>query len=176
MAVTTAKPAELAEPEADVAPPPAAGSGRKKLLLLAAPVVLAAAGAGLWFGGILPPLLGITRPGMAASAGTEAGFAAPIYVELPEMIANLNAGTRRNSYVKLRARLELAKPADDATLKAEMPRMLDLFQTFLREMRPDELQGSAGSYRLREELIARANIALAPIRVTDVLFTELLVQ
>ena len=59
---------------------------------------------------------------------------------------------------------------------ASMPRLLDLFQTYLREMRPEELRGSAGTYRLREELIARANIALQPTRVVDVLFTELLVQ
>jgi flagellar FliL protein len=57
-----------------------------------------------------------------------------------------------------------------------MPRLLDLFQTYLREMRPEELRGSAGTWRLREELIARANIAIAPARVTDVLFTELLIQ
>jgi flagellar FliL protein len=51
-----------------------------------------------------------------------------------------------------------------------------LFQTYLREMRPEELRGSAGTYRLREELLARANVALAPVRVVDVLFSELLVQ
>jgi len=178
-AVTTAKPAEPAEPEAEAAKPAKPGFGRKKLLLLAVPVVLAAVGAGLWFGGILPPLFGKGKPGAAAAAGHEAGAAPgtePRYVDLPEMIANLNAGARRNSYVKLHARLELAKPEDDAALKAAMPRLEDLFQTYLREMRPEELQGSAGSYRLREELIARANIALAPVRVTDVLFTEMLVQ
>jgi flagellar FliL protein len=53
---------------------------------------------------------------------------------------------------------------------------LDLFNTYLREMRPEELRGSAGTHRLREELIARASIAVAPARVTDILFVELLVQ
>ena len=57
-----------------------------------------------------------------------------------------------------------------------MPRLLDLFQTYLREMRPEELRGSAGTYRLREELIARANIAVAPTRILDVLFPEMIVQ
>jgi flagellar FliL protein len=57
-----------------------------------------------------------------------------------------------------------------------MPRVLDMFQTYLREIRPEELRGSAGTWRLREELIARANIAVAPARVTDVLFTEMLIQ
>ena len=102
--------------------------------------------------------------------------AAPVYVEMPEIIANLNAGPRRASYVKLKPKLELAKAADQAAIAQNMPRLLDLFQTYLREMRPEELRGSAGTYRLREELIARANIALAPARVIDVLFTEMLVQ
>jgi flagellar FliL protein len=57
-----------------------------------------------------------------------------------------------------------------------MPRLLDLFQTYLREMRPEELRGSAGTYRLREELIARADLAVAPARISDVLFTQLLIQ
>ncbi len=57
-----------------------------------------------------------------------------------------------------------------------MPRLQDLFQTYLREIRPEELRGSAGTYRLREELLARGNLAVAPARITDVLFTEMLVQ
>ncbi len=100
----------------------------------------------------------------------------PSFVEVPEIIANLNTGARKAMYVKLQVRLELAKAEDEATVKATMPRLLDLFQTYLREMRPEELRGSAGSYRLREELTGRANIALAPVRVVDVLFTEMLIQ
>ena len=78
--------------------------------------------------------------------------------------------------MKLQARLELARKEDIAVVQAAMPRLLDLFHTYLREMRPDELRGSAGTYRLREELTARGNIAAAPARITDVLFTEMLVQ
>ena len=79
-------------------------------------------------------------------------------------------------FVKLKVRLELARPEDQAPFAAAQPRVVDLFQTYLREMRPDELRGSAGTYRLREELIARASLAVAPATVTDVLFSELLVQ
>ena len=57
-----------------------------------------------------------------------------------------------------------------------MPRIQDLFQTYLREMHPDELRGSAGIYRLREELLARANIAVAPAHINNILFTQLLIQ
>ncbi len=109
-------------------------------------------------------------------AAKEAGPHAPVFVELPEMIANLNAPGRRASFVKLKARLELAKAEDQAAFTAAQPRVVDLFQTYLREMRPEELRGSAGTYRLREELIARANLAVAPAQVVDVLFSELLVQ
>jgi flagellar FliL protein len=102
--------------------------------------------------------------------------AGPLFVELPDIIANLNTHGRRAVYVKLKSRIELARPADEALLKATLPRVLDLFQTYLREMRPEEMRGSAGTYRLREELIARANIAVAPARIQDLLFTEILIQ
>ena len=157
--------------------------GKKKLLLLAAPALLAALLAGLWFGGILPPLLGMGKPAKPIAevhpgdqAAEPASAKAPVYVELPEIIANLNTSGRRASFVKLHAKLEIAKAEDQTAVQAAMPRLLDLFQTYLREMRPEELRGSAGTWRLREELIARANIAVAPARVVDVLFTEMLIQ
>ncbi|MEJ1977640.1 MAG: flagellar basal body-associated FliL family protein [Acetobacteraceae bacterium] len=149
------------------------GGGKKKLILLAVPLVLALVGAGLWFSGILPGLLGAKHGAQSAS---QSASGAPVFVELPEMVANLNVGGRRASFIKLVARVELSKPADLAAFTAAEPRVLDLFQTYLREMRPEELRGSEGTYRLREELIARASLAAAPARVVDVLFTEMLVQ
>ena len=167
--------AAVAEPAASPAKP-----GGRRLLLLAVPVLLGGTGAALWFSGVLPSLLGMNRPAEAKGPVPAPGAAptrAPTFLELPEMVANLNsAPSRRPSFVKLRARIELAGPEDTAAAEAGMPRLLDLFQTYLREMRPDELRGSAGTWRLREELIARANIAIAPARVTDVLFTEMLIQ
>jgi flagellar FliL protein len=78
--------------------------------------------------------------------------------------------------VKLVARLEVGRQEDVERVKLAMPRLQDLFQTYLREMRPEELRGSAGTYRLREELIARANLAAAPAQISDVLFTQMLIQ
>jgi flagellar FliL protein len=100
----------------------------------------------------------------------------PAFVELPEIVSNLNAPGRRASFVRLRAKIEISKASDEPAVQAAMPRLLDLFQTYLREVRPEELRGSAGTHRLREELIARASVAVAPARVTDVLFLEMLVQ
>jgi flagellar FliL protein len=146
------------------------GKGTGKLLLLL-PLLLAAAGAGLWFGDILPKRL----------LGQEAARAAhvpppPVFFDMPDIIANLSVTGRRASYIKLRSKLELAKAEDAAPLQAAMPRLLDLFNTYLRELRPEELRGSSGTQRLREELIARANLVAPPARVTDILFTELLLQ
>ena len=100
----------------------------------------------------------------------------PSYVDVPEMVANLNSGSHKPSYVKLAARVEVPKPGDVEKVKAGMPRLQDMMQTYLREMRPEELRGSAGTYRLREELLVRANAAVAPAKISDVLFTQMLVQ
>lgn len=101
---------------------------------------------------------------------------APVLVDVPEIVTNLNVANRRPVYVKLRARIELARARDAAAVTAAMPRLRDSFTTFLRETRPEELRGSAGLHRLREELIARSNILLRPGTVTDILFVELVVQ
>ena len=146
---------------------------RRRLILLAAPIALVGIGAGLWFTGVLPNLLGMRH---AESVTGDTKPATPIYVDLPELIANLNSNPQRPSYVKLTARLEVMKQEDVERVKAAMPRLQDLLLTYMREMRPQELRGSTGTYRLREELMARANLAAAPARITDVLFTQMLVQ
>ncbi|MBV8915807.1 MAG: flagellar basal body-associated FliL family protein [Acetobacteraceae bacterium] len=146
-----------------------------KLIIIVAAVALLAVGTGGWFTGIIPKMLG--REHAPEHGASEASAKAdPVFVELPEIIANLNAGARRAAYIKLRAKFELASKEDVGPLQAAMPRVVDLFQGYLREMRPEELRGTAGTYRLREELVARTNIAAAPARVTDVLFVEVLVQ
>jgi flagellar protein FliL len=152
-----------------------AGGGRKKLVLLAAPALLLALVAGLWFGGVLPSLLGM---GAQPAATAEATPAPPVpgFVDLPEIVSNLNAPGRRTAFVRLRAKLEITNAADAPAVQAAMPRLMDLFSVYLREVRPEELRGSAGTHRLREELIARAGLVVAPARVKDVLFVEILVQ
>lgn len=152
---------------------PAKKFGKRKLIMIAVPVVLILIGAGLWFSGVLPHLLGMNKHEDKAAEVAKA--VPPSYVDVPEMIANLN-GTHKPSYVKLAARVEVPKPEDVERVKAAMPRLQDIFQTYLREMRPEELRGSAGTYRLREELLIRANAAVAPAKVSDILFTQMLVQ
>jgi flagellar FliL protein len=159
---------DSASPEAE----PKAPVDRRRLVMLAVPILLGVLLAGLWFSGLLPRWLGFAHPPQAAMQKAPP----PVYVDLPEMVANLNSNPRRPSYVKLVARIEVATPDDAERVRQAMPRLQDLFQTYMREMRPEELRGSAGVYRLREELIARADAAAAPARITDVLFVQMLIQ
>lgn len=156
----------------ELADKPAKGDkSKKKLMLMAlAPLLLVGLGGGVWFSGLLGHK---AEPKMEKA---DAKPMAPVFVELPEIVANLNAGPRRNSFIKLKVKLEAHRPEDVAAINAAMPRLLDLFQTYLRETRPEELRGSASTYRLREELLNRAEDAVAPGHVSDVLFTDLLIQ
>jgi flagellar FliL protein len=47
---------------------------------------------------------------------------------------------------------------------------------YLRAVRPEELEGTQGVYRIKEELLARTNEAVRPAQVRSVLIRELLVQ
>lgn len=162
-------------PKADdaVDAPPKKGKG-KLMIMIAVPVVLLLVVAGLWFSGILPNMLGMNKP--VEHAEESAKPVPPSYIDVPEMVANLNSTNHKPSYVKLIARIEVPKPDDVEKVKAALPRLQDMMQTYLREMRPEELRGSAGTYRLREELLVRANAAVAPSKISDVLFTQMLIQ
>ena len=102
-----------------------------------------------------------------------------VFFDMPDLIVNLNTGTsatRRTNFLKISVSLELENPGDIEIVTQNMPRIIDNFQIYLRELRIDDLQGSAGLYRLREELLRRVNLAARPARVKDVLFKEMLVQ
>ncbi|MFH5925190.1 flagellar basal body-associated FliL family protein [Roseomonas xinghualingensis] len=151
--------------------------GGRKRLLLALPLLLGGLGGGLWYAGMLPFGHSTEPATEAGAAGLGQGAArAPVFMDMPEILTNLNASGRRATFIRLRTKLELASEADAAVIQAAMPRLLDLFQTYLREMRPEELRGSQGTYRLREELRNRAAIAAHPAKVLDVLFIEMIVQ
>ena len=99
------------------------------------------------------------------------------YLELDEMVVTLSAGRgRKQCFLKMRINLELQKASDQSRIEQVMPRIVDNFQVFLRELRIEELQGSHGLYRVKEELLSRVNAAAHPVKVKDVLFKEMLVQ
>ena len=114
--------------------------------------------------------------------GHETHEAAPVvkpavFFDLPEVLVNLsNNGGDRTQYLKVKVVLELPDQLLMAQIQPVMPRVLDTFQTYLRELRPSDLDGSSGLYRLKEELTRRVNAAIAPNKVSAVLFKEIVVQ
>ena len=105
-------------------------------------------------------------------------IAAPklVYHELPEMIVNLAAGNERPQYLRVKVTLEVEDAKLVEVLKPTLPRVIDTFQVHLRELRGVDLEGSAGLFRLREELTRRVNHAIAPAKIRAVLFREVVVQ
>ncbi len=98
------------------------------------------------------------------------------FLEIPTMIVNLNTQDGNPRYLRLTVQLELVNPGELAAVEAVIPRVVDQFQTYLRELRVKDLRGSAGIYRLQMELLWRVNQAAAPIEIKDVLFQEILIQ
>ena len=99
-----------------------------------------------------------------------------VFYEVPEILVNLNTGARKSTFLKIRVSLEVEKQSDIERIKRMMPRIVDNFQVYLRELRVEDLKGSAGMYRLREEMLVRVSAAVAPAKINDVLFKEMLVQ
>jgi len=101
----------------------------------------------------------------------------PSYVEVPDMLVNLiGLPGERVQYLKVKLVLEVKEEKQIEAIKPTLPRVTDIFQTYLRELRPADLNGSAGLFRLKEELTRRVNAAVSPNQVTAVLFKEVVVQ
>ena len=154
--------------------------GKRRLIIFggAGLLVIAATSGVLYFTGIAGKLLG-SKPAETADASAPAPAPPPkpsVFFDLPDLLVNLNSSGRKASFLKISVSLDLEDQADTARIQAVMPRIIDNFQVYLRELRVEDLRGSGGIYRLREELLARVNAAASPVKVKDVLFKEMLVQ
>jgi flagellar FliL protein len=156
------------------------GKGKAVIIIAAALLLVVGGAAGAYFTGLLDPLLASLSGSGESAPKEEAVASAPqgttVFYDLPEILVNLNNAERRSTFLKLRVSLELGSQQDVPKVEALMPRIIDNFQVYLRELRVEDLKGSAGMYRLREELLTRVAAATAPARVNDVLFKEMLVQ
>ena len=97
---------------------------------------------------------------------------------MPDVLVNLSSssGSERTQYLKVKVTLELPDQAMSTQIQPMMPRLMDAFQTYLRELRATDLDGSAGLYRLKEELTRRVNAAISPSKINAVLFKDIVVQ
>ena len=151
-------------------------SGKKLVLFVVLPLLLLI-GAG---GGAYMFLAGGGEAHEETEASPEeqkqAASANAVFYELPEMLVNLNAGGKQTNYLRIRVALELQGADQVGKLEAVLPRIVDHFQVYLRELRLEDLNGSAGIVRLKEELLTRVSVAAPDAKVNDVLFKEMLVQ
>lgn len=186
------KPAKEKEAEGGAGEEGGDGGKKKKLIMIggAAAVVLALAGGGAFFflggssggdghgesDGHGAPAAHGDAHAPAAAGKAESSKKASVYMDLPDMTVNLSSSDQRASFLRVKITLEVADADTVAKITPQMPKVLDAFQIYLRELRPSDLDGSAGVHRLKEELARRLNVAVYPAKVDAVLFKEILVQ
>lgn len=98
------------------------------------------------------------------------------YYEMPAVLVNIQSESERPTYLKLKLSVQFEDAETAEVLTEKMPVLTDQFQTFLRELRVEDISGSAGTYRLRMELLRRVNLAMTPDQASAVLIEEMLVQ
>lgn len=98
------------------------------------------------------------------------------FYTLPDIVVNMQTADGRPTFLKLKLTFELPDEHTVEVLNPNMPRLQDMFQTFLRELRPEDLSGSQGSYQLRMEILRRVNLVVAPAKVNAVLIEEMLIN
>jgi flagellar FliL protein len=164
----------MSDEQADKTAAPAKKSGKGKLIMLAgaALLLLAGGGAAAFFMGIMPTGSAVAEH----DAQAELAHEDIVFVDLPELLVNLNVTGKRLHFLKLATALEVSGEDQAAVVRQFVPRILDSFHMYLRAITPEELQGSEGVYRLKEELLVRTNEAVRPAQVRDVLVREMLVQ
>ncbi len=161
---------EQAEGNAAEAAEVPAPKGKLKLMIAAAAVLLmVVVVAATWF-------LFFRHPGDEMHADA-APAKPPVFLEVPDMLVNLSGQPgERVQYLKVKVVLEVKEERQLEAIKPTMPRVTDIFQTYLRELRASDLNGSAGLFRLKEELTRRVNTAISPSQINAVLFKEIVIQ
>ena len=146
--------------------------GNKLVLAGVGVVVLGLLGGGGWFFFLKKPKVDAAEQAAKPPPRTTS------FVDMKEMLVNI-AGSQpgeRQTIIKVKVALEIADAKMAPDIQPLLPRIEDMFQVYLRELRPADLEGSAGTFRLKEELLRRVNAAVHPAKVDAVLFKELLVQ
>jgi len=148
---------------------PAAPRGKLKLIIAAVGVLAIVGGGATWF-------FFFRHHGEEVHAEAPPPKP-PAFIEVPDMLVNLSGNPgERIQYLKLKIALEVKEEKQVDAIRPNLPRVTDIFQTYLRELRPGDLNGSAGLFRLKEELTRRVNAAVSPNEVSAVLFKEIVVQ
>lgn len=180
---------EEGEAEAEIKAPPL-----KKVLMFVIPLlILIGGGTGAYMSGLLDGMLGIEEPAeevpcemkKEGDPGYEECMAAMdpdmslqpgAFIKIPDMIVNLKTDDNRPRFLKVALEVELVNETERMKLEPLMPRVIDQFQMYLRELRFEDLKGTSGIYRMKIELLNRIRAVTPGVKVHDILFQEILVQ
>jgi flagellar FliL protein len=147
----------------------------KKILMIAVPalvLVLGGGGAGAYFFLLKPKDAGHEKLAEAPPlTPPEVAFS-----DVPDILVNIQSSDGTPAYLKLSLSLEMDNELEKTGMTALMPRLVDQFQSYLRELRVEDLKGSEGVLRLKEELLRRVNASAAPYKVRDVLLKQMIIQ
>ena len=116
------------------------------------------------------------KDGEKGAAVVREGPDGVVFYTLPDVVVNMQTADGKPTFLKLKLTLELPDEGAVEMLDPNMPRLQDMFQTFLRELRPEDLAGSQGSYQLRMEILRRVNLVIAPSKANAVLIEEMLIN
>ncbi|MCR5874907.1 flagellar basal body-associated FliL family protein [Phenylobacterium sp. J426] len=116
------------------------------------------------------------KEGEKGAAVVREGPDGVVFYTMPDVVVNMQTADGRPTFLKLKLTLELPDEAAVEELDPNMPRLQDMFQSFLRELRPEDLAGSQGSYQLRMEILRRVNLVIAPSKANAVLIEEMLIN
>jgi flagellar FliL protein len=99
-----------------------------------------------------------------------------VYLDVPPLVVNLRSADGAARFLKVHFVLVPGKASSVDKLQGKLPLLIDAYQPFLRELRPEDLNGSGAVYRVKEELLVRATQTLGPDAVKDVLIQDLVQQ
>lgn len=179
-----------AEGGADEAPKKKKLTPKKLVLFVVLPLLLLiGGGAGAYYMGLLDKFLPHKAPDCEQVKEGDKDFEeceklkAPVdaalpgvFLPMPDMIVNLNTSGKQPRFLKVALKLEIESDLEQKKLESLMPRVVDQFQMYLRELRLEDLRGTSGIYRMKIELLSRVRAAAPDVKVRDVLFQEILVQ
>ncbi|WP_380874015.1 hypothetical protein ACFB49_45280 [Sphingomonas sp. DBB INV C78] len=138
--------------------------------------IIIAAGAALLLGGVGAGFAFLGGEGEEEKVVAAGDASSEAYVEVPPMIVNLRSSDGHVRFLKLRFIVVAADAARTDEIKERLPVILDALQPFLRELRPEDLNGSAAVFRVKEEMMARAASAIGAGAVRDILIQDLVQQ
>lgn len=157
------------------------GGGMMKFIIIGIIVLLIVVAAGLFFTPLGASLLGHPEPAKAEEKKTEEtpetlDATKVAFTTLPEILLNLRNASGKSSFLKVS--FVVQSPTEEVSKKVEKlkPILVDQFQEYLRGLDVEDMAGSAGLQRVRNELLIRTNNILAPDKASDILIGSFLIQ